>query len=207
MTVPNKPTVGELNWGNKLNTALDWLDTKIDTTPGPTGPSGPTGPTGAASTVTGPTGATGATGETGPTGPVWTVPVPTSFNPNLTATGLVISAGGQTGQYIQLGKLVSFWITVDCSYITNFGTGQWMFDFPVTPLPSTIPHFEGGAYDTSTHAVLRGDTTIGGTKIDVHYVKAAGPQSAIQEASFTSLAPLTLDTNAKVYMNGTYLAA
>jgi hypothetical protein len=155
----------------------------------------------------GPTGPTGTTGPTGATGPAWTVPVPVSFNPNLTATGLVITSGGQTGQYIQLGKLVSFWITIDCSYITNFGTGQWMFDFPVTPLPSTIPHFEGGAYDTSTHAVLRGDSTLGGTKIDVHYVKAAGPNSAIQEATFTSLAPLTLDTNAKVYMNGTYLAA
>jgi len=29
MAVPNKPTVGELNWGNKLNIALDWLDTRI----------------------------------------------------------------------------------------------------------------------------------------------------------------------------------
>jgi hypothetical protein len=31
MTVPNKPVVGETNWGTKLNTALDWLDTRITT--------------------------------------------------------------------------------------------------------------------------------------------------------------------------------
>jgi|Laugresu1bdmlbsd_1035121.scaffolds.fasta_scaffold312055_1 hypothetical protein len=29
MPVPNKPVVGETNWGDKLNTALDYLDNKV----------------------------------------------------------------------------------------------------------------------------------------------------------------------------------
>jgi hypothetical protein len=73
----NKPTIGQSNWGEILNDALDYLDTKIASTgptgptgvTGPTGPAGPRGATGSASTVTGPTGATGAAGTNGITGP------------------------------------------------------------------------------------------------------------------------------------------
>lgn len=40
----NKPSVGQLNWGNTLNDALDYLDERIDNIPaGATGPTGPSG--------------------------------------------------------------------------------------------------------------------------------------------------------------------
>ena len=60
----NKPIVGQANWGPVLNTALDYLDSKLGAT-GPTGPAGATGPTGPA----GAAGATGPAGAVGPTGP------------------------------------------------------------------------------------------------------------------------------------------
>ena len=87
----NKPIVGQANWGPVLNTALDYLDSKLGAT-GPTGPAGatgPTGPTGAAGAV----GATGPAGEIGPTGPAGSADL-ANFEFRDAGGAGVMSAGG-----------------------------------------------------------------------------------------------------------------
>jgi hypothetical protein len=108
---------------------------------GPTGPTGaagtngatgPTGATGAASTVTGPTGATGATGATGPN------PATQTYTPTWSGTGLTFTGTPATGTYIRIGDLVQVSLSVVCTNVTNFGTGQYSLTLPVGALNSPM---------------------------------------------------------------------
>ncbi len=185
---------------------------------GPTGPAGSTG-------ATGPTGATGATGPQGPTGA--TGPSGTSgletwtrYSPTFTATGLTFTGSGTTyptynSYYVKSGRLVSFVIEVDCTTVTNFGTGQYKLQLPVTPAVG-YNHFSGWAWadpdidpDTGTgHTILNCDTAGITTTLDLHYLKqSGGANSPIREGLFVQGTPVTLTSVSKIYVNGTYIAA
>ena len=206
---------------------------------GPTGPAGSTGATG----PTGPTGATGATGAKGDTGntgakgdqgiqgiqgiqgepgtsgtsglETWV-----RYSPTFTATGLTFTGSGTTyptynSYYVKSGRLVSFVIEVDCSTVTNFGTGQFKLQLPVTPAVG-FNHFSGWSWadpnidpDTGTgHTILNCDTAGITTTLDLHYLKqSGGANSPIREGLFVQGTPVTLTTISKIYVNGTYIAA
>jgi hypothetical protein len=185
---------------------------------GPTGSAGSTG-------ATGPTGATGATGPQGPTGA--TGPSGTSgletwtrYSPTFTATGLTFTGSGTTyptynSYYVKSGRLVSFVIEVDCTTVTNFGTGQYKLQLPVTPAVG-YNHFSGWAWadpnidpDTGTgHTILNCDTAGITTTLDLHYLKqSGGANSPIREGLFVQGTPVTLTIISKIYVNGTYIAA
>ena len=122
-------------------------------TPGPTGPQGPQGEVGPAGADgaqgpqgdQGPQGEQGIQGETGPAGPQGDPGVSgttgletwTRYSPTFAATGLTFTGSNSTyptynSYYVKAGKLVSFVIEVNCSTVTNFGTGQYKLQLPVT---------------------------------------------------------------------------
>ena len=170
--------------------------------PGPTGPVGPIGPQGDP-------GVSGTTGlET------WT-----RYSPTFAATGLTFTGSNSTyptynSYYVKAGKLVSFVIEVDCSTVTNFGTGQFKLQLPFTPAVG-FNHFSGWCWadpnidpDTGTgHTILNCDTAGITDVLDLHYLKqSGGANSPIREGLFVQGTPVTLTTISKIYVNGTYIS-
>lgn len=167
---------------------------------------------------TGPQGPQGIQGETGTSGTsgleTWT-----RYSPTFAATGLTFTGSGATyptynSYYIKTGKLVSFVIEVDCTTVTNFGTGQYKLQLPFTPAVG-FNHFSGWVWadpnvspDTGTgHTILNCDTAGITDVLDLHYLKqSGGANSPIREGLFVQETPVTLTTISKIYVNGTYIA-
>jgi hypothetical protein len=144
----------------------------------------------------------------------------TRWTPNFTATGLTFTGSGAThpaynSHYVKNGRMVSFWIEIDLSTVTNFGTGQYITALPYAPLAGTMNHFQAWANvdptvnpDIAGHVVLQADHLANTTALDLHYLKqAGGANSPLMEAMFKQGAPATLTTDSKIYINGTYITA
>lgn len=206
-----KPNINQMGWGPVLNTALDYLDTKVAPT-GPTGPAGATGPTGAAGPTgsSGPTGAAGATGPTGPPGPVgadllaspetpFTVEGGTSgTQPTFTGSPLF------SGSYIRNGDLVHFQIQVDMDNITGFGTGQYYVELPFTSKYGY--KFRGGClHDISTGKdyEIGGHVAAGSSTLQLGTTDTQS--GAVFDTPFTSTVPVTLSTADDFHIAGTYI--
>ena len=190
---------------------------------GPTGPQGDTGPTG----PTGDTGPTGPTGDTGPTGPQGEPGLDADvsfqsvrYTPSFTATGLTFTGTGAThptynSHYVKQGQLVSFWIAVDCSTVTSFGTGQLNLQLPFAPLAGTMNHFSGWVFvdetanpDLAGHIIVNADHLPNTQTLDLHYIKqSGGANSPVMEAMLKQNTPVVLTTLTNIYVNGTYISA
>lgn len=144
----------------------------------------------------------------------------TRWSPNFEATGLVFTGTDTTyptynSHYVKNGRMVSFWIAIDLSTVTNFGTGQYITALPYAPLAGTMNHFQAWANvdptvnpDIAGHVVLQADHLANTTQLDLHYLKqAGGANSPLMEAMFTQDAPAELTTSSKIYINGTYITA
>jgi hypothetical protein len=144
----------------------------------------------------------------------------TRWSPNFQATGLVFTGTDTTyptynSHYVKNGRMVSFWIAIDLSTVTNFGTGQYITALPYAPLAGTMNHFQAWANvdptvnpDIAGHVVLQADHLANTTQLDLHYLKqAGGANSPLMEAMFTQDAPAELTTSSKIYINGTYITA
>lgn len=146
-------------------------------------------------------------------------PMAIRYSPIFSATGLTFTGTGTTyptynSYYIKHGQLISFAITVDLSTVTNFGTGQYKLQLPTLP-KSGANHFNGWAWDDitipadqSNHIILNCDT-MGVTDIlDLHYLVAAPAEpKPVIENIFKQGFPYILDTNSRIYVNGTYISA
>ena len=142
----------------------------------------------------------------------------TRYSPTFTATGLAFTGSGSTyptynSYYVKNGKMVSFVIEVDCTTITNFGTGQYKLQLPFAPAVG-YNHFTGWANvdpavnpDVPTGHVILNIDHLGITDIlDLHYLKqAGGAHTPIVEGLFLQGTPVTLTTSSKIYVNGTYI--
>lgn len=169
--------------------------------------------------------ANGAPGPMGPVGPqgvsgtsgleTWT-----RYSPTFAATGLTFTGSNGTyptynSYYVKAGKLVSFVIEVNCSTVTNFGTGQYRLQLPFTPAVG-FNHFTGWAHvDTAVnpdvengHVILNADHSGITDILDLHYLKqSGGAKTAIVEGLFLQGTPVTLTNSSKIYINGTYISA
>ena len=165
--------------------------------------------------------ANGAPGPTGPVGPSGTSGLETwnRYSPTFSATGLTFTGSNSTyptynSYYVKAGKLVSFVIEVNCSTVTNFGTGQYKLQLPFIPAFG-YNHFGGWVWadpninpDTGTgHTILNVDHAGITDVLDLHYLKqSGGANSPIREGLFVQDTPVTLTTLSKIYVNGTYIA-
>ena len=170
--------------------------------------------------VPGPTGPQGPRGYQGDPGPAAATPTAVRWSPVLSATGLTFTGSGASyptynSYYVKNGQMVSFWIEVDLSTVTNFGTGQIMLEIPELALPGAMNHFSGWVNvdpaqnpDNAGHAILNADHLANTTTLDLHYLKqSGGANSPIMESIFKQGSPVTLTTSSKIYVNGTYITA
>ncbi len=177
---------------------------------GPTGPAGSTGATGPA----------GPTGATGPQGPALN-PAVVRWSPNFQATGLTFTGSNSTyptynSYYVKAGQMVTFWIAVDMSTVTNFGTGQFKLELPFPPYDSIASHFSGWVWvnpalppdELNGHIQVVVDHMPGSQTLDMHWLQAttANPKPIIETLLYQGN-PVTFTTASKMYVNGTYISA
>lgn len=144
------------------------------------------------------------------------------YVPNLQATGLTFTGTGEThpcynSHYVKVGKLVTFSIEVNCSTITNFGTGQIKLSLPFAPFDSgKVNHFAAWAWaDPSQpadalngHVVMVADHLPNSQTLDLHWIGGDTPTpKPVIEHIFYQGYPITLTTTSKIYVNGTYISA
>lgn len=145
---------------------------------------------------------------------------PVRYTPAFTATGLTYTGSGTThpaynSYYTKIGSMVSFYIEVNLSTVTNFGTGQYFLEMPFLPHGGMMNHFAGWVNvdptqnpDLAGHVILNIDHLVGTKTLDMHYIKqAGGANSPIMEAIFKQGTPVVLTTSSRIYVNGTYITS
>ena len=162
----------------------------------------------------------GAATATVSVAPGITWPSTIRYTSDFTATGLAFTGTGATAPgynsyYVKNGALVTFYIQVDCTTVTNFGTGQYAMSLPFLPAYGGN-HFAGWVWrdpaipaDDENHIILNADT-VGITKtLDLHFLLTASRiPAAVVERKLTQGAPgYNLTTVSKLYVNGTYITS
>lgn len=147
--------------------------------------------------------------------------IATRWTPNFTATGLTYTGTGAThpaynSYYAKTGNLVTFYIKVDFTTVTNFGTGQFKLELPFTPHDQMANHFLGWAWadpsqpadQLNGHVQLIADHLPGSKDLDIHWLGGDTPTpKPVIEHLFYQGYPITLTTASKMYFNGTYICA
>jgi hypothetical protein len=131
------------------------------------------------------------------------VPV-VSFTSTWSGTGLTYTGTPAVGQYSRVGKMITFYILVTLTNVTNFGTGNYSLTLP-SGLPSQMHAVvNGGLHDTSTnnHLNLLADLEPGSSDISLYYPTSNGVNDRFDHNS-----PLTLATADYFYISGTYFIA
>lgn len=144
----------------------------------------------------------------------------TRWTPAFTATGMTYTGSGAThpaynSYYVKNGSMVSFWIEIDMTTVTNFGTGQYKTELPFFPLATSLNHFAGWVNidpalnpDIAGHPILNIDHLAGVKQLDMHYLKqAGGAHTPIMEGIFKQGEPATLSAISIIYINGTYITS
>lgn len=126
------------------------------------------------------------------------------FTSTWSGTGLTYTGTPAVGQYSRVGKMITFYILVTLTNVTNFGTGDYSLTLP-TGLPSQMHAvIQGGLHDTSTnsHLNLLGDLAPASLDIELYYPTSNGINNRFDHNS-----PLTLATADYFYISGTYFIA
>lgn len=133
----------------------------------------------------------------------------------LTYTGTGVTAPGYNSYYVKNGALVTFYIEVDCTTVTNFGTGQYAMSLPFLPAHGGN-HFAGWVWrdpsipaDDANHIILNADHN-GLTKtLDLHFLvgATANPKPVIENKLSQGAPGYNLTTVSKLYVNGTYITS
>lgn len=123
------------------------------------------------------------------------------FTPTWSGTGLTYTGTPAVGQYSRVGKMITFYILVNMTNVTNFGTGNYSLTLP-SGLPSQIHAVvNGGLHDTSVNAHLNllGDLEPASETIELYYPTSNGVNNRFDHNS-----PLNLTTADYFYISGTY---
>lgn len=137
-----------------------------------------------------------------------------TFTPTWTGSGgnPAIGNGTLEAYYIQIGKTVNFKISILTGGTTTYGSGNYRFSFPVTPITPTsannqIPfgqfHHErsGSANYFGVISLVSAVTSY----FEMYYMTVLGATSAY--ANFGATAPYTVGANDRINITGTYEAA
>lgn len=142
------------------------------------------------------------------------------WSPVFSATNLEFTGTNSTyptynSYYVKNGHIVSFWIQVDMTTVTNFGTGQYKVELPFAPITGAMNHFLGWVWrDPSVPAdqldghiqILADHLPNNGITLDLHWLGETTPEpKPTVEHIFKQGSPITLTTVSKVYINGTYI--
>jgi hypothetical protein len=146
-------------------------------------------------------------------------PTAVRWSPVFQATGMTFTGTDATypsynSYFVKAGQLVTFWIHIDLTTVTNFGTGQYKVDLPFQPIDSTSNHFNGWVWvnpalppdDLNGHIQIVADHIPGSQTLDFHWLQAttSNPKPII-ESTLSQGNPVTFTTASKMYVNGTYI--
>jgi hypothetical protein len=163
--------------------------------------------------------ASGPMGPQGPAGPE-SNPVAVRYTSNFLATGLTYTGTGATAPgynsyYVKNGALVTFYIEIICSTVTNFGTGQYSMSLPFLPAQGGN-HFAGWVWrdpaipaDDANHIILNADHNGLTKQLDLHFLVGApaNPKPVIENQLKQGAPGYNLTTVSKMYVNGTYITS
>lgn len=147
--------------------------------------------------------------------------IPVQYTPSFTATGLTYTGSGLTHPcynsfYVKNGHQVSFYINVNLSTVTSFGTGQFKLELPFTPHDGSMNHFLGWVWvdpsqpadQLNGHIQLVGDHLPASKILDLHWLGGDTPNpKPVIEHLFYQGYPVTITTASKLYISGTYISA
>jgi hypothetical protein len=147
----------------------------------------------------------GPTGPQGIQGPVGT-PALQNYTPVLSATGLTFTGTPTAGTFTRYGRNIFFSIQIDCTNITNFGTGNLQVTLPVLPDSTVASSFNGiidvsNGFTGNVHQIFA-QNTLSSAVIRLFTAGTNGLR-----ANVTGTAPATLTTSTRIYISGTYIAA
>lgn len=127
-----------------------------------------------------------------------------AFTSTWTGTGLTYTGTPATGYYSRVGKMIFFTIQVNCTNVTNFGTGSYSLTLPTGITPSIHNLVNGGLHHTATgdHYLLYLDIVPSSTTAELYYPQANGTMA---DMDFNS--PHTIQTADFFYFSGMYFLA
>ena len=125
-----------------------------------------------------------------------------TWTPTFSGTGLTYTGTPTTGHYIQLVKLIHFYIYVSMSTVTNFGSGQYHLTLPI----ASAYHYafrDGGIHHPAQnyHFQLMADAEPNSTDLELYYTASNGLDGAVDHNS-----PHVLETGDFFYLTGTYIS-
>jgi hypothetical protein len=124
-----------------------------------------------------------------------------AFTSTWTGTGLAFTGTPATGFYSRVGKMIFFTIRVNCTTVTNFGTGDYSLTLPAGLTPSIHNVVDGGLHHVATgaHYMLSMDIVPSTSTAELYY-----PQSNGTMARMDFNSPHTLQTADFFYFTGMY---
>lgn len=127
-----------------------------------------------------------------------------AFNSTWTGTGLAFTGTPATGYYSRVGKMIFFTIQVNCTNVTNFGTGNYSLTLPAGLTPSIHNLVTGGLHHTASgdHYLLYLDVVPSSVTAELYY-----PQSNGTMAEMDYNSPHTLQVADYFYFSGMYFLA
>jgi hypothetical protein len=147
----------------------------------------------------GPTGATGATGSAGS-------PTVTTYVPVFSGDGFTSSSQVASGTFSAIGRNIEFEARVNFTSATGFGTGQYSITLPVLPNSSSGHSFVGvldttGDGVTNLRQIVAYANDPGSAVLNLWYVASNSTLTAL-----TGSAPVTITTNSRIYINGSFIS-
>lgn len=126
----------------------------------------------------------------------------TSYTPTWSGTSLAFTGTPATGHYQKFGKMVMYQIFVNCSTVTNFGTGQYSLTLPSGLPPAYDYQHLGGLHKGTSHYTLLADLNATSTTVVLYHPTSNGGQDI-----FSYNKPTTLTTASYFYVSGTYFTS
>jgi hypothetical protein len=127
-----------------------------------------------------------------------------AFNSTWSGTGLAYTGTPATGFYSRVGKMIFITIQVNCTNVTNFGSGNYSLTLPTGLTPSIHNLIDGGLHHAATgdHYMLSMDIVPGTLTAELYYPQANGTMADMDHNS-----PHTLQVADFFYFNGMYFLA
>jgi hypothetical protein len=124
-----------------------------------------------------------------------------AFTSTWTGTGLAFTGTPATGFYSRVGKMIFFTIRVNCTTVTNFGTGDYSLTLPAGLTPSNHNVVEGGLHHVATgaHYMLSMDIVPSTLTAELYYPQSNGTMARMDHNS-----PHALQVADFFYFTGMY---
>lgn len=122
-----------------------------------------------------------------------------TYTSTWSGTGLTYTGTPTIASYILFGTLCHFRIRVNCTTVTNFGTGQYFLTLPFPPQDDYVFRDGGIHANTGSHYALMADAEQGELAMSLWH-PGPGGQDAITDHN----SPHTLTVQDYFYVSGTY---